>query len=25
MGNAEGGCRWLQPKWFGVSEVHLSI
>jgi hypothetical protein len=23
MGNAEGGCRWLQPKWFSLSEVYL--
>jgi hypothetical protein len=25
MGNAEGGCCWLQPKWFGLSEVYLLV
>jgi hypothetical protein len=25
MGNAKGGCRCLQSKWLGLSEVYLSI
>jgi hypothetical protein len=25
MGNAEGGCRWLQPKWLGLSQIYLSM
>jgi hypothetical protein len=25
MGNAEGSCRWLQPKWPDLSEVHILI
>jgi hypothetical protein len=23
MGNAEGGCCWLQPKWPDLSKVHI--
>ena len=25
MGDAEGNCRWVQRRWFGLPEVHIQI